>query len=136
MSPSKVLNLDFEKFYNIIDGQPRGSKDIHHGVNPATGQELWDVPIATEQDLNEAVAAAKKAFPAWRATPVQERKEKLVKLAELFTQYADEFTTLLCKESGKPKKVAATEVGGVAGFTQYHCKQFDMIWFFFWVTHI
>jgi acyl-CoA reductase-like NAD-dependent aldehyde dehydrogenase len=127
MSPSKVSNIDFEKFYNIIDGQQRGSKNIHHGVNPATGQELWDVPIASEQELNEAVAAAKKAFPAWRDTPVQERKEKLVKLAELFTQYADEFTTLLCKESGKPRKFAATEVGGVAGFTQYHCKSSDMV---------
>jgi acyl-CoA reductase-like NAD-dependent aldehyde dehydrogenase len=52
--------------------------------------------------LNDAVAAAKKAFPAWRDTPLEKRKELLGKLAESFQQHNDEFTTLLCKESGKP----------------------------------
>jgi acyl-CoA reductase-like NAD-dependent aldehyde dehydrogenase len=121
MSPSKVSTIDFEKFYNIVDGQQRGSKNIHHGVNPSTGEELWDVPIATEQDGNDAIAAAKKAFPAWRDTPIEKRKELLLKFADLFSQYTDEFTTLLCKESGKPRKIAATEVAGVVGFIQYHC---------------
>ena len=113
--------LSFDKFYNIIDGKQRGSKEIHHGVNPATGEELWEVPIASEADLNDAVAGAKKAFPAWRDTPLEKRKELLIKFAELFGSHHDQFTELLCKESGKPKKVAATEVGGVVGFIQYHC---------------
>lgn len=102
MSPSKVLNIDFEKFYNIVNGQQRGSDQIHHGINPATGQELWDCPIGSEQDMNDAVAAAKKAFPAWRDTPIEKRKELLLKFCDLFGQYIDEFTTLLCRESGKP----------------------------------
>jgi acyl-CoA reductase-like NAD-dependent aldehyde dehydrogenase len=102
MSPGKVSTLDFETFYNIVDGQQRGSDQIHHGINPSTSQELWDCPIASEKDLNDAVASAKKAFPAWRDTPIEKRKELLGKLAEVFQQHADEFTTLLCKESGKP----------------------------------
>ncbi|KAF2273466.1 aldehyde dehydrogenase [Westerdykella ornata] len=121
MSPSKVSSLDFDKFYNIIDGEQRGSKNIHHGVNPSTGEDLWEVPIATEQDCNDAVAAAKKAFPAWRDTPIAKRKELLMKFAELFGQHTAEFTQLLCKESGKPQKIAGIEVGGVVGFIQYHC---------------
>jgi acyl-CoA reductase-like NAD-dependent aldehyde dehydrogenase len=102
MSPSKVSTLDFETFYNVIAGKNRGSSEIHHGINPATGEELWDVPIASEKDLNETIAAAKKAFPAWRDTPMEKRKEMLVKFGDLFEQHADEFTNLLCKESGKP----------------------------------
>lgn len=102
MSPGKVSTLDFEKFYNIVDGKQRGSDKIHRGINPTSGQELWDVPIASEQDLNDAVASAQKAFPAWRDLGIEKRKELLGKLAELFTQHNDEFTTLLCKESGKP----------------------------------
>ena len=102
MSPGKVSTLDFEKFYNIIDGKQRGSDKIHHGINPTSGQELWDVPIASEQDLNDAVAAANKASPAWKATPIEKRKELLGKLAETFQQHIEEFTTLLCQESGKP----------------------------------
>jgi acyl-CoA reductase-like NAD-dependent aldehyde dehydrogenase len=102
MSPGKVSTLDFETFYNIIDGKQRGSDKIHHGINPATGQELWDVPIASEKDLNDAVAAAKKAFPAWRDTPIEKRKELLNKVTELYQQHNDDFVNLLCKESGKP----------------------------------
>ncbi|KAJ8114564.1 hypothetical protein OPT61_g3575 [Boeremia exigua] len=120
MSPGKVSSLDFEKFYNVINGENRGSDQIHHGINPATGQELWDVPIGSNQDLNDAVAAAKKAFPSWRATPVEKRKELLGQLISLFQQHEDEFVTLLCKESGKPRKFAAMEVGGVSGFVGYH----------------
>jgi hypothetical protein len=122
MSPSKVSIIEFEKFYNIIDGKQRGSKEIHHGVNPATGQELWDIPIASEQDLNDAVAGSKKAFPAWRDTPLEKRKELLLKFAELCQAHSEELTKLLCKETGKPKKFAGIEVGGLAGFIQYHCE--------------
>ncbi|KNG46698.1 aldehyde dehydrogenase [Stemphylium lycopersici] len=120
MSPGKVSTLDFEKFYNIVDGQQRGSEQIHHGINPTSGQQLWDVPIASEKDLNDAVAAANKAFPAWRDTPIEKRKELLKQVADLFQQHNDEFVTLLCKESGKPRKFAAIEVGGGAGFILHH----------------
>jgi len=120
MSPGKVSTIDFEKFYNIVDGKQRGSDKIHHGVNPTSGQNLWDVPIASEQDLNDAVASAKKAFPEWRDLGIEKRKDLLGKLAELFSQHNDEFVTLLCKESGKPRKFAAIEVGAVAGFIGHH----------------
>lgn len=102
MSPGKVSTLDFEKFYNIVDGKQRSSDKVHHGVNPTTGQELWPVPIASEQDLDDAVASAKKAFPLWRDTPIEKRKETLGKLVELFSQHSEEFIKLLCEESGKP----------------------------------
>ena len=102
MSPGKISSVEFDRFYNIVDGKQRGSEQIHRGINPSTGQELWDVPIASEQDLNDAVAAAKKAFPAWRDTPLEKRKEALVKVAELYQQHNEEFTSLLSKESGKP----------------------------------
>ncbi|KAI8933769.1 hypothetical protein NX059_009481 [Plenodomus lindquistii] len=120
MSPGKVSTLDFEKFYNIVDGKQRGSDQVHRGINPATGKELWDVPVASEKDLDDAVAAAKKAFPAWRDEGIEKRKEALGKLIELYNQHADEFTNLLCAESGKPRKFASVEVGAVAGFIGFH----------------
>ncbi|KAF2493823.1 aldehyde dehydrogenase [Lophium mytilinum] len=120
MSPSKTSTISFDTFYNIVDGKQRSSKEIHHGINPSTGEELWDVPIGSSQDLNDAVAAGKKAFPAWAATPVEKRKELLQKFVELFEQHSAEFTELLCKEAGKPKKFAGIEVGGVGGFIGFH----------------
>ncbi|KAF2450649.1 aldehyde dehydrogenase [Karstenula rhodostoma CBS 690.94] len=121
MSPSKVSNIEFDKFYNIVDGKQRGSDNVHHGINPSTGQENWPVPIGSEQDLNDAVEAAKKAFPVWRDTPLEKRKETLLKFCDYFGQFTDDLITLLCKETGKPRKFAAIEVGAIVGFIQYHC---------------
>ena len=102
MSPSKVSSVDFESFTNTVNAKGRNSKQIHHGINPATGEELWECPIASEQDLDDAVAAAKEAFASWRNVPVEKRKELLLKFADLFGNYTEEFISLLCKESGKP----------------------------------
>ncbi|KAF2017782.1 aldehyde dehydrogenase [Aaosphaeria arxii CBS 175.79] len=112
--------IQFDKFYNIVNAEQRGSKEIHRNVNPATGAENWEVPIASEQDLNDAVAAAKKAFPSWRDTPLEKRRELLGKYIELFSQHQEDFINLLCKETGKPRKFAAVEVGGVVPFIGYH----------------
>lgn len=137
MSPGRVSTLNFEQFYNIVGGKQRGSDKIHHGVNPATRQELWDVPIASDRDLNDAVVAARKAFPGWRDTPIEERKELLGKLVEIFEAHSDNFIELLCRESGKPvcdvnlhfglpelmakqRKSAAFEVGMIAGLFGHH----------------
>lgn len=42
MSPSKVSNIEWDKFYNIVDGKHRLAKSNHQGINPATGEKLWD----------------------------------------------------------------------------------------------
>jgi acyl-CoA reductase-like NAD-dependent aldehyde dehydrogenase len=102
MSHSKTTNIDFTTFYNIVDGKQRTSKEIHHGINPSTGEELWDVPIASKQDLEDAVAAGKRAFPAWSQTTFEKRREALAKFVELYQAHEEEFTNLLCKEAGKP----------------------------------
>ncbi|KAH9863670.1 hypothetical protein J1614_009602 [Plenodomus biglobosus] len=120
MSPGKVSTFNFEEFHNIVDGKKRGSDKTHHGINPSTGKELWGVPVASEKDLDDAVAAAKKAFPAWRDAGIEKRKEVMGKLVELYSQYTEEFTTLLCAELGRPRKFAALEVGGVMGFFNHH----------------
>lgn len=73
MSPSKVLS--FDTFHNIIDGKQRGSDSTHNGIDPTTGEKLWDVPIASQKDVNDAVAAATRAFPSWSKTPFEERKK-------------------------------------------------------------
>lgn len=111
MSPAATSqsngSLSFSTFSNIINGKPRGSKSQHHGVSPATKEELWPVPIATEQDVDDAVDAAAAALPAWKKTPFDERCELVRKLGETFTQYEQEFTELLMAETGKPKTFAS-----------------------------
>ncbi|KAL9095863.1 MAG: hypothetical protein Q9165_001860 [Trypethelium subeluteriae] len=121
MSPSKTINIDFTTFHNIIDGKPRDAKTYTNGVDPTTGEKSWDVPVATEQDLNDAVRSAQKAFESWSQVPVEERKDKLRAFTDLYTEYKEEFTNLLIKESGKPRAFAQREAeGSAAGVIGHH----------------
>ncbi|MFH1032348.1 MAG: aldehyde dehydrogenase family protein, partial [Chloroflexota bacterium] len=55
---------------NYINGEWVESKgELTEVVNPATGKVIAKVPISTKDDIDAAVAAAREAFPAWRATP-------------------------------------------------------------------
>jgi acyl-CoA reductase-like NAD-dependent aldehyde dehydrogenase len=120
MSPSKSVEISFDTFYNIVDGKPRTSKNQHHGVDPTTGEESWGVPIATQQDVNEAVEVAQKAFKSWSQTPIEKRKELMLKFVELYEGYDNDFTNLMCKETGKPRAFANGEVKGVTAYMQHH----------------
>lgn len=102
MSPSKVSTISFDSFHNTVDGKPRGGSGKHHGVNPATGEELWAVPIATQQDVEDAVASAETAFESYSQVPFEKRKELLSKFRDHYMAHVDEMTDLLCAETGKP----------------------------------
>src|SRR5262249_28288783 len=69
-------------FRLLIDGklvEGAGTLDV---INPATGWTLTAAPRADQAQLDQAVAAAKIAFPIWSATPLRQRAALLVKLAE------------------------------------------------------
>ena len=69
---------DFRLLINgkLVEGA--GTLDV---INPATGRTLTVAPRADRAQLEEAVAAAKTAFPPWSATPLRQRGALLVKLA-------------------------------------------------------
>lgn len=94
-------SLDSPKFYNIINGEKRSSDQFHQVTDPRTEQPLWDVPIATPKDLDEAVAAANKAFKTWGKTTIAERQAALAKMVEVIEQNAAELSELTRKETGK-----------------------------------
>ena len=70
-------------------------------TNPATGEELGATPMSTGSDVNAAVAAAKAAFPAWRATPAVDRARVLFRLKALLDEHREELAVTLTKEHGK-----------------------------------
>jgi len=120
MSPSKISTVKFDEFYNIINGQQRSAKDQHFGVNPATGDKLWPVPIGTQKDVDEAVDVARNAFESWRNTSLDERKDKLAKYKDILAVHADEMTTLLCQETGKPQMIARIETHSISAWFDWH----------------
>src|SRR3954453_2814719 len=78
--------------------------------NPATGaQEKW-VDLASTDELDAAVAAARAAFPAWRATSLSKRTEIMFRIRNLVDQHRTELAALLTAEHGKVPSDALGEL--------------------------
>lgn len=92
-----------EDIRNYVDGEWRNSRALDHlGVtNPATGELLGRVPLSPAAEVEAAVGAASKAFPAWRQIPVGERANFLFKLRELLKQNFEELSRTITIECGK-----------------------------------
>ncbi len=71
-------------------------------INPADGSTLGSVPMSTKEDVVAKVAAARKAFPAWRDTPLTERLKCATQLRDLFIKHKQELAELTTKEMGMP----------------------------------
>ncbi|KAI9676351.1 MAG: hypothetical protein M1817_000508 [Caeruleum heppii] len=122
MSPSKTSPaIDFTTFANIIDREPRTSAQTYSSLNPSTKSALWPCPVATSADLDDAVAAAARAFPAWSRTPFDERVDCMRRFGEGYLAYEKDFTELIRLECGKPDQFAsAIEVKGAYGWLMHH----------------
>src|SRR5262245_64944680 len=102
---------NFSNFKLLIDGmliEGAGTLDV---INPATGRILTAAPRADQAQLDQAVAAAKAAFPSWATTPLRVRGGLLVKLADALEAEQSEFARLLTQEQGKPLPQAQWEIG-------------------------
>lgn len=84
--------------------------------NPATGDIFAAAPDASPTDLDAAVAAARAAFPGWRDTPVEARREAIIALADRLIAEVEPMKRLLTREQGKPHKDAAEELLGAASW--------------------
>jgi acyl-CoA reductase-like NAD-dependent aldehyde dehydrogenase len=105
-------------FSLLIGGKLVPGASYSDVINPATELPVASCPRADLAQLNQAVAAAKAAFPAWSATPLAERSKLLVKLADAINAHAEELVPLLTQEQGKPLGGAAYEVGGAGAIVR------------------
>lgn len=81
-------------------------------TDPATGEVYAMAPCATREQLHEAVAAARLAFPAWAALPLSERQGYIAAIGQCLSENLDELADVLVREQGKPRSSAEAEVGG------------------------
>ena len=108
------------KGYNLlINGEMVAGTSTMPVLNPATEEVLTDCPRSSEEQLNQAVQAAKNAFSSWSQTQIQERKEIVLKIADIVEANAQELAQILTEEQGKPIGDATGEVYGMAAFCRY-----------------
>jgi succinate-semialdehyde dehydrogenase/glutarate-semialdehyde dehydrogenase len=88
----------------FIDGEwiSRGSRASEPVLDPATGEVLGELPHATREDLDRALAAAEKGFKIWRSFLPEKRSEILRNAAALMKERGDRITRVASMESGKP----------------------------------
>src|SRR5882757_8685611 len=106
-------------FKLLIDGKMVPGDQTMPVLNPATEEVVAQCPRASKGQLDQAVAAAKVAFPAWAATPIEERRRLVTRMADAIEANTDELARLLTSEQGKPLADATGEVMGMAGFFRY-----------------
>jgi len=93
---------------NFIGGQfiPPHSAAYIDDINPATEEVIAAIPDSDGQDIDDAVAAAKSAFPEWSRTPAAERSRLLLKLADLIEQNLEQLARLESMDNGKTISLA------------------------------
>ncbi|MFD9619130.1 gamma-aminobutyraldehyde dehydrogenase [Streptomyces virginiae] len=91
-----------------IDGhlRPGTSVQSHTVIDPATGDEVLTYELASTADVDEAVAAAKRAFPGWSGATPGERSDALHKLAAVLAEQAEDFAYAESLQCGKPIKLS------------------------------
>jgi malonate-semialdehyde dehydrogenase (acetylating)/methylmalonate-semialdehyde dehydrogenase len=106
-----------------IGGKLTESASGRSGVvwNPATGEQQASVALASAAEVDAAVAAAKAAFPAWRATALSRRAEILFKVRELFDQNRRRMAEFLTSEHGKTIADAMGEVARGVENVEFAC---------------
>lgn len=92
-------------------------------TNPATGEEVGQVPDGGPDDARAAIAAADAAFASWSATTPFERADVLLKAWQIMNSRAGDLATLMTTEQGKPLRAARTEVTYAADFLRWFAEE-------------
>ncbi|MCG2840964.1 aldehyde dehydrogenase family protein [Sandaracinobacter sp. RS1-74] len=101
-----------DTFHLVIAGKLVAGAQTMPVVNPATEAVIAQCPRADPKQLDEAVSAAKAAFPGWSQTPIAERRGALMRVADEMEARTEELARLLTAEQGKPLDKALEEIGG------------------------
>jgi len=97
-----------ERITNYIDGNqiPAAGGGYLAGLEPATGKEFAEIPDSGEADVDCAVTAAERAFPAWSHLAAEERSRILLRIADLIERDIDGLAELESRDTGKPVTLA------------------------------
>ena len=113
--------MKYPSIKNYIGGEfiaPKNTQTIDV-ISPIDGQLLSKVPLSSTSDLDAAVAAAKKAFPAWSKTPIKERVQVFFKYKTLLEKNLQELAALCSEENGKTMSESVAEIEKCIELTEF-----------------
>ena len=108
------------QFRFLIDGALVEGPGTFEVINPASGLPFCEAPCAGVAEAELAIAAARRAFPAWRRLGFAKRGDMLARLADALEARREEFARLLTQEQGKPLRDASGELGAAVAALRYY----------------
>ncbi|MFM0157334.1 NAD-dependent succinate-semialdehyde dehydrogenase [Paraburkholderia sediminicola] len=108
---------------HYIGGEWYDSATTYSVLNPATGEVVAHVARGGAAETTQAIAAAERAFPAWRVMTAKERGARVRRWGELMLENRDALAELLTLEQGKPLAEARGEVGYAASFFEWFAEE-------------
>jgi succinate-semialdehyde dehydrogenase/glutarate-semialdehyde dehydrogenase len=120
-----MLRTRYTELSLLIGGEwvTGGGREVLSVINPATEEVLGELPLATRADLDQALAAARDAYPAWRAMPPNERGRILKRAAALLRERADHIARIATMEEGKTLPEARVEAGMAAEIFEWYAEE-------------
>lgn len=115
------MNTPYDPLYLFIGGQWLTAQDRATAavVNPATGEEIGQVPLATAEDLDHALEVARLSFGQWRQTVPDQRAKILKRAADLILERAPHIAAQMTLEEGKPLRESLDEVTRAAEYFEW-----------------
>ena len=108
---------------HYIGGEWHDGASTYPVLNPATGEVIALVAKGGAAEATQAIAAAERAFPAWRSLTAKERGARVRRWGELMLEHRDALAELLTREQGKPLAEARGEVGYAASFFEWFAEE-------------
>ena len=101
-----------ERLTYLVDNEWRPSKTAKYMpvMDPSMGKQIAEAPCCTQDEVDGAVAAAARAFPGWRDTPIATRVQLMFRFKQLLDAHLDELTELVATENGKVLSEARGDV--------------------------
>lgn len=121
LTPSTALSFDLssKKYGQLIDGRLVDGADEMPVLDPGTAERIATTPVASSEQLDMAVQAARRALPSWSALGYDERSKVLHAVADVLAAHHEELAQLTTLEQGKPIGEARDDVAWSIDFTRY-----------------
>ena len=113
-----------------IDGERLGAagRTAHRVINPATGETLGELPLATVSDLDRALDTAARGYRLWRGRGAAERSRVLAGASHLLRQRIDSIAAVATTEEGKPLSEARAEVMMAANLFEFYAGEVHRVY--------
>ncbi|GLY38898.1 aldehyde dehydrogenase [Amycolatopsis sp. NBRC 101858] len=110
---------------SFIDGESVGAKAVYENVDPSTGQVLGEVARGGAEEIDRAVAAARRTHRSWRATTPEQRSALLCRLADLIERDVESLAHLESEDTGKPLSQARNDARVCARYFRFYGHAID-----------